>query len=112
MSFTPVGIQILTENCKQTAAQNVNKQNCKQTAGNYLIWSMFAVAKGPSSILHPDQGFQLGIGGDQDTTPVQNCKQTADLFINKNVNKLSIYLRQLVLILVVSCPSLHRLTEK
>ena len=69
---------------------------------------MFAVAKGPSSILHPDQGFQLGIGGDQDTTPVQ----TADLFINKNVNKLSIYLRQLILILVVSCPSSHRLREK
>lgn len=74
---------------------------------------MFAVAKGPSSMLHPDQGFQLGIGGDQDTTPTKIVnKQLIDLFINKNVNKLSIYLRQLVLILAVSCPSLHRLTEK
>ena len=32
---------------------------------------MLAEAKGPSSMLHPDQGFQLGMGGDQDTTPTK-----------------------------------------
>ena len=52
---------------------------------------MLAVAKGPSSMLHPDQGFQFGIGGDQDTTPEkivnkqlisinkQKCKQIKHL---------------------------------
>ena len=33
------------------------------------IWSMLAEAKGPSSMLQPNQGFQLAVGGDQETTP-------------------------------------------
>ena len=31
--------------------------------------SIEAEARGPRSMLHPLQGFQFGVGGDQDTTP-------------------------------------------
>ena len=35
----------------------------------YLKFTVLTVARGPSSMLAPIQGFQLGCGGDQDTTP-------------------------------------------
>ena len=35
----------------------------------WLMSSIEADARGPRSMLHPFQGFQFGVGGDQDTTP-------------------------------------------
>ena len=34
-----------------------------------LICSMVALASGPSSMLQAVHGLQLGVGGDQETTP-------------------------------------------
>ena len=59
-----------------TTRPDKKEKKASRAQGNRVTWlmsSMEAEASGPSSMLHPLQGFQFWVGGDQDTTPASGA---------------------------------------